>query len=489
MFKLSNPGILVFCFALAACAVGPDYRAPETTLPADWTERAFGVARNDTKALARWWRTFDDPTLNTLVTKAIDSNRNLREAVLRVREARFRRGIASGEFYPDVDASGSYNKQSPSENIELGAPGDIGGASFGQDVELFSLGTDASWELDAFGRVRRLVEAADADYQASVADAHDVLVTLLADLTLNYVDYRSFQRRVAIARANARAQAETLEITRARFNEGLVTELDVSQARTNLASTRAAIPRLEARRKQALNRVAVLVGEFPGALQTLLQDSAPVPVAKSGVAFGVPAELIRRRPDIRRAERELAAQTARIGVAEAALYPQFSISGFFGFESGSTGNLFDAASQTYSFGPAFVWNLFDFGRVRNNIRVQDALQRQALARYEQAILTAVADVENALTRYARERERRRSLVEAVRSAERTVAIARSQYAEGLTGFQNVLDAQRSLFAQEDALAASDAAVTSNLVALYRALGGGWQRAQLSGKKGLLLSAR
>jgi outer membrane protein TolC len=207
------------------------------------------------------------------------------------------------------------------------------------------------------------------------------------------------------------------------------------------------------------------------------------------IAIGVPAELIRRRPDIRQAERELAAQTARIGVAEAALYPQFSLSGFFGFESGSAGNLFDAASQTYTFGPAFVWNLFDFGRVRNNIKVQGALQEQALARYEQTVLTAVSDVESALAAYAREQERKVSLGEAVEAAERTVEIAESQYAEGLRSFQNVLDSQRSLFAQGDARASSMSAITSSLISLYRALESDWNPAELSGQAGFLIDVR
>ena len=432
-------------FIFAGCAVvGPDYVTPDTPVPEAWHIPVKGGLIGEhlnKKEMADWWAILNDPVLTSLVDSAVEGNLDLKEARARVREARARRGISEAGRFPTIDTIGSARSNRSSE--ETGS---------GNERELYSVGFDAAWELDLFGGKRRAVEAADAELKASEEDLRDVLVSLLAEVALNYVDLRSLQTRLSVAEASLKAQKETYDITRWRRQAGLTTQLDVEQAK---------------------NRLAVLIGRHPGALRNTLAERKAIPVTPLEVAVGVPADILRRRPDVRSAERQLAAQTAQIGVATADLYPKFSLLGSIGLEALTPGNLFLTSSRTHGIGAAAAWPLFDAGAIRSNIEVQSALQEQALIRYEAAVLTALEDVENALVAYAKEQSRRQSLTEATEAARRAVDLAQKQYSSGLIEFSNVLIAQRSMLSLEDQLAVSEGGVTSNLIALYKSLGGGW----------------
>jgi NodT family efflux transporter outer membrane factor (OMF) lipoprotein len=448
---------------LAGCAVGPDYVAPQISAPQAWHAELRGGAtadQADPLALASWWTTLKDPTLTSLIDRAVRGNLDLKKAQARVREARARRGISQSDLFPTLKATGSatYSRNS-------------GEASTAQDS--YSVGLDASWELDVFGGVRRSVEAATADLQASGEDLRNVLVSLLGEVALNYIEARTFQARLVVAEANLAAQTETYELTSMRVQAGLTTVLDAEQATYTLESTRSQIPTLQSGLEEAKNRLAILLGEHPGAVHAELAERQPIPVPSLEVAVGVPADLLRRRPDVRQAERRLAAQTAQIGVATAELYPKFSLLGSIGLNALDLTNLFSAASRAYSIGPTVSWRLFDAGAVRKNIEVQSALQEQALIQYEATVLTALEEVENALVAFVEEQRRREALREASRAAERAVTLAQAQYGAGLVDFRSVLDAQRSLLSLQDQLAQSEGTVTSNVVRLYKALGGGW----------------
>jgi multidrug efflux system outer membrane protein len=312
-------------------------------------------------------------------------------------------------------------------------------------------------------------------------------VSLMAEVALNYVEVRTFQKRLDVAEENLKAQAETYDLTVFRFEAGLASALDMEQAKYNLENTRSQIPTLRIGLEEAKNRLAVLVGTHPGTLHADLSAKKPIPVPSLEIAVGVPAEVLRRRPDIRKAERELAAQTARVGVATAELYPKFSLLGSIGLEALSFGDLFSTRNRSDIIGPSVSWNIFDAGAIRKNIEVQNTLQEQALLKYEAAILNALEDVENALVAYAQDQYRRESLTQATQAAERAVDLALKQYSSGIMDFQDVLEAQRSLLSFQDRLAESDGAVTSNLISLYKALGGGWtswtsEKAESNGKK-------
>jgi NodT family efflux transporter outer membrane factor (OMF) lipoprotein len=474
---LSNDGTLqrllhvlgVACTILLLCgcsAVGPDYVKPETEISSAWhSELQDGLTSTaiDPQTLAQWWSTLEDPALTSLMERAVRGNLDLKNARARVREARALRSINRARFFPSIDATGSATKSRKSEN-----------SSDGTESELYSAGFDAGWELDVFGGVRRSVEAAEADLEASWENLHDVMVSLLAEVALNYMEVRTFQVRFAVAEANIAAQAETLAYTSSRFEAGLSNELPVQQALTNLEATRSQIPSLRTGLAAANNRLSVLLGEEPGAVNRELADPRPIPVPPLAVAVGVPADTLLHRPDVRRFERLLAGQTARIGVATADLYPRFFLTGTIGLESLSASDLFNSASRTGLIGPSVLWNVFDAGAARQRIEFQSALREQALNDYESKILLALEEVENALVAYAQEQLRRESLKSAAAAAQRAVLLAQDQYVAGLVDFNNVLVAQRSLLALQDELALSEGTVTSNLVRLYKALGGGWE---------------
>jgi multidrug efflux system outer membrane protein len=470
--RSGGPGsvLLVFLAALLpGCAVGPDYEPPDlqATVPDAWRAEVEAEMSSDASPLVRWWETFGDTTLTQLIRRAELANRDLIAAVGRVEEARALRGVAKGGLLPDLVLDGSYTRFRLSEN------GLQGSQLEGQEFDLWSGGLSLSWEIDLFGRVRRSVEAASAELGASVEEYRDVLVTLYAEVAASYVDARTFQQRLTFANANAESQRRSLQLTRDRFRAGLTSALDVTQAESNLATTESQIPALEDGLNRSLNRLAVLLGEPPGDLHDELAAPAPIPAPESEVAALLPADLLRRRPDIRRAERRLAAQTARVGIATADLYPSFSLTGFLGLESLEVEEFAEGESLSWSVVPGFRWNLFSGGKIRNRIRAEEARTRQALAAYEQTVLLALEETGNSLVAYGREKERRDRLTEAVRASQRSVEIVETQYRSGLTDFQRYLDSQRSLFNQQDALAVSAGQVTKNLIGVNRALGGGW----------------
>ncbi len=451
----------------AACAaVGPDHVPPPQTAPKTWhTELMEGLRPGppDSEGLAEWWRTLSDPDLSELIALVVEGNLEMKQAESRVREARARRGITKADLFPVLDVDASVSKSRSSGNVGTG-----------NTNTLFMTSFDAGWEIDIFGGVRRSVEAADADLQAAGEDLNDVLVSLLAEVALNYVEVRTYQTRLDLAQANLDAQRETFEIARFRYQAGLGNELAVQQARYNLENTRSRIPTLRTGLEETLNRLAVLTARAPGTLHEMLEEHRSIPITPPSVAVGVPAEALRRRPDVRRAEYQLAAETARVGVAVAELYPRLRLAGSIGLESSKSADLLDWSSRFWSFGPTISWNVFDAGAVRNNIEAQWAVREQVLLAYEAAVLGALEEVENTLTAYAQEQLRRERLTAAVEAARQAASLAEAQYTAGLMDFSDVLDAQRSLLSFQDQLAQSEGAVTTNLIRLYKALGGGWR---------------
>lgn len=450
---------------LAGCAtVGPDYVPPRTTSPAAWNTPLQGgiTVSTDPRNLAAWWTSLNDPELSRLVDRAVAGNLDLKKASARIREARARRGLSRAGLYPTLDATGSVTRSHGSAEMGAATTGD-----------LFSAGLDASWEIDLFGGVRRSVEASEADLQAAGEDLHDTLVSLLAEVALNYVDLRTAQARLSVTETSLKSLEETHRLAQWRAQAGLGDELAVQQARYNLESARSQIPTLRTAIAEAKNRLAVLLGEAPGAVHAELSKPEPVPSLPPEVAIGVPADLLRQRPDVRKAERQLAAQTARIGVATADLYPKLTLSSAIGLQALTFGGLFNAANAFSSGSSGLTWRVFDAGAIRKNIEIQSALQEQSLIAYESAVLVALEEAENAIAAYAQEQRRRQSLGEAARSAEAAAELAQIKYRTGLTDFGTVLEAERSLLSFRDQLAQSDGAIVTNLVKLYKALGGGW----------------
>ncbi len=458
---------IILTLVLAGCAaVGPDYTRVEPRTPDEWHAELEGGLTAGSMApetLAHWWSTLNDAQLDSLVARAVNGNLDLKNARARIREARGLRGISKADLFPTLDVAASASKQRTSEN-----------SGTGTESELYSAGFDAGWELDVFGGVRRSVEAAQANLEATQENLYNVLVSLLAEVALNYVEVRTFQARLAVTEANIKTQQETYDLNQSRYEAGIIDELAVQQSLRILESSRSQIPALKTGLDAAKNRLAVLLGEQPGKLHGELAVKQPIPELPATVVVGIPAETLRHRPDIRRAERNLAAQTARIGEATAELYPKFRLFGTIGLESLSSGDFFEWASRTWSIGPGVSWNIFDGNAIRQNIEVQTARQEQALIQYEAAVLKSLEEVENVLVAYAKEQLRRESLSKAANAAQRAALLAQDQYHAGLVDFNNVLDAQRSLLILQDELNQSNGAVISNLVRLYKALGGGWK---------------
>ncbi|MGD8564460.1 MAG: efflux transporter outer membrane subunit [Desulfarculaceae bacterium] len=457
--------LALLIFSLSGCIkVGPDYKPPRTDLPEAWHLPQDPALKRGTTDIVKWWDVFEDPALSSLIGRAAKGNLDVRVAMAKVKEAWARVGVATGDQLPSLEATGEATHQRTSEN-------DVtpGGAS---DNRL-TAGLNASWEIDLFGRIGRSIEAAQADYEASEEDRRDVMVSLFAEVARAYLEVRTAQSRLVTALENIRSQKETLNLTQARFRNGLATGLDVAQAESVLASTEAQVPPLQIDLAQSINNVAKLLGLHPGALRAELREFKEIPVPPAQVTVGIPADLLRQRPDIRRAERQLAAQTARIGVATADLYPSFSILGSFGFAAAEGGDLFKAGSRVYSVGPSFSWPIFQGGRIRNQIKVEDALTEQSLLLYESTTLSALHEVENAFVAYVKQRERIKALRRSLKASRKTMDLSIKLYKEGLSDFQNVLDAQRSLLEVADNLVVAQGQASSDLVDLYKAMGGGW----------------
>ena len=476
MRSCKTPALLapLFLLTLQACTVvGPDYQAPELELPDEWNQAALAGLAEGEADLQTWWKVLEDPVLDGLIERADAGNLDLVIAAARVRETRALRRIVVTDRLPTVDAAGGFKRERQSRDLVPGATA----------VSVDSIGADASWELDVWGRIRRNVEAAAADIQAADEALRDVMVLLYSEVALAYIDLRSLQQRIQFVEQNIQAQEDTLTLVNDRFNAELVPELDVFQAKLNAARTKSVLPELRAAELDTLHRLALLLGEPPSALYDLLGESGEIPSPKAELARGIPADVLRQRPDIREAERALAAQTARIGVATAELYPQFSLTGTFGWSSTSIGDLIDGDAITWGFGIPFRWNLFNRDRIHANIEVQEARAEALQASYERTVLGALGEVESSLANYGQQKQRTEFLEQSAEAASRTVELVRTLYKAGLTNFQNVLDSERSLFQEQDALAESRGAQTRNLVLLYRSLGGGWQTAEEDAEEG------
>lgn len=459
-------GMLIFA---GGCAVGPDYHPPQTAAPANWSEPLAGGTTNSAMQVADWWKTFNDPELDSLAERAVQNNYNLRVAEGSLLQERALRAYAVWDLGPTIDGSGSYTKEKLSQNAQLfNFPGEP--LEYGEYDAHF----DASWEIDIFGSKRRSLEEATANFQANQENYRDVLVTLLGDVALNYIEVRAAQQQLLIASNNIAAQSETIGLTQDRFKAGFASELDVRQAQEVLATTKATVPTLQTTLKQAIHALGVLLGKPPGALLDELSSTGPIPSIPSSVSVGLPSDLLRRRPDVREAERQLAAATADIGVQTAQLFPQFSLLGTGGLQSINASDWLTAASRYWSVGPSVTWNVLDFGRIHSQIKASDARQKQALATYEQTVLTAFQDVEDALVAYANEQTRYKALDDAVVADQRALELSKELYTSGNGDFLSVLTSERSLLSDEDQSVQSQSTEAQNLVTLYKALGGGWE---------------
>jgi NodT family efflux transporter outer membrane factor (OMF) lipoprotein len=507
---------LAIALLLAGCQVGPNYKKPDvpveksfaemntsTTQPSQMTARPIPITQ--------WWASFRDPRLDSLIDRALQQNLDLQQAESRIRQARFQRGIIASGLFPNLDVTAGYQHARGSKNISLplggtsssGGGSTAGGASMierpaqasanssgappggpqsplglgglpGVDTDLYQVGFDSTWELDLFGQTRRSIEAASADVAAAFEDHRAVLISLLGEVARTYIDLRGYQEQLVIAQRNLAAERDTLEIIEERRRAGIVSDLDVSQQTTQLSNTAAVIPQLQAQARVSIHALGILLGEDPDALASELDASQPLPPIPPEVPVGLPSDLLRRRPDVRRAERQLAAATARVGVATADLYPQFSITGQFGLDSSKSNQLAEWASRYYLVSPGVRWPIFDAGKIRGNIELQNELTHQAAIAYQQSILQALREVEDAIANYRQEQVRHVSLADSVTSSRDAVALATDQYRQGVVSFLTVLDAERSLYSSEDALAQSDRNIAADLVALYKALGGGWE---------------
>jgi multidrug efflux system outer membrane protein len=469
-----------FCGALAGCEVGPNYTPLHTRVSSRWnapqpvpttqstvlptTQRSVTV--EEPLAVAQWWTAFNDPELNSLIERGVQANLDVRAAQYRIVQARAQRGATASQLFPGATAVGTYSRDH-SEGARTNN-------HFDSSFDYWQAGLDATWELDIFGGVRRSVESADASIGFAIEDRRDVLVTLLSEVALNYIQLRGFQQEIIIARDNLQSQEHTAAVTRRKQLGGFVAALDVANAEADVASTASSLPVLESAEEQSIYAISVLLAQEPDALASELETDKPIPTTPPEIPIGLPSDLLKRRPDIRRAERNLAAATANIGAVTAQLFPNFSLVGSLGLQNSQFQPLFNASSRYWSIGPSISWPIFDAGRIRANIDAQNSLQMQALVAYQKAVLTALQDVKNSLVAYAKEQVHRKALSDAVIANRRAVDISTRLYSVGSTDFLNVLTAERSLFASEDQLVQSESAVSTDLVALYKALGGGWE---------------
>jgi multidrug efflux system outer membrane protein len=458
---------LMIAAVLTACAAGPDYRRPDMPAP----DAFLGVDNprfDHAEAEREFWTAFNDRQLNRLIEQALAANHDIRIATARLREARALRGEARLDFAPTVTEQAAQVDVRASERQ---APRDSG---LPRDQDYYETSFDAFWELDFFGRVRRSVEAASAEVQAAEADVYSTQVSVTAEVARNYFDLRGAQSRLEVAQRNAENQRESLRITSVRLEAGRGTQLDVSRAQAQLSATLGSIPDLEAQIANAMLRMSVLIGETPQALTVELSAPRALPDLPSTHSIGMPEALLRRRPDIMAAERQLAASTARIGIAVADLFPRISFIGSWGFDAVSSGDLGESNSEAYSFGPSIRWAAFDLGRVRQRIKQQEAVADAALARYEQTVLRALEETDASLTNYSKALVKQAHLKASAEASLEAVSLARVRFDNGATDFLTVLDAERSALQAEDALAQSETQTATALLAMYKALGGGFR---------------
>jgi NodT family efflux transporter outer membrane factor (OMF) lipoprotein len=459
---------------LSGCMVGPDFIRPPAKVSQTWLDAGDRRVKTEPSEYRSWWRLFDDPVLDRLVDHAYRENLSLRIAGLRVLEARAQLGITTGALYPQTQqAFGSLQDN----RVSARAPQASSGGSLRYRES--EIGLQASWEIDFWGKFRRAVESANAGLLASIADYDSALVSLTAGVANAYILIRTLDKRLDIARENVETQKENLRIAEARFRYGTASQLDVEQANTALYTTLASIPVLETQLRQAKDALCVLLGLPPTDLSDTLKGGVGIPVSPAQAVVGIPADLLRRRPDIRSVEQQAAAQCAQIGIAKADLYPAFSLNGSFGFlasdvRSFQLGDMFQWRSRTAQTGPSFQWNILNYGRITNNVRVQDARFQELLIAYQNAVLTAQQEVEDNLVAFIRAQDQARFLAKGVSFAKASLDLAVLQYREGAADFTTVLFAQQALLNSQDTLASALGVISSSLVGVYRALGGGWE---------------
>jgi NodT family efflux transporter outer membrane factor (OMF) lipoprotein len=483
--RFSNPAILVFIgliglvLLLGGCSmVGPDYVKPTAPEPEKWLESEDPKIESKEADFSQWWTVFKDPVLDGLIQAAYRQNLPLQIAGLRIYESRAQLGIAFGFQYPQTQqglGSGSLNQ------VSKNAPNAAGADRY---YSAYDIGLDAAWELDVWGKFRRAVQTSVASLEASIADYDDILVSLTAEVARTYIVLRTSEERLGVALQNVKIQKRSLEIAEVRFNAGAVTELDVTQARALLGGTEAAIPGFKTDIRRAKNALGILLGKLPGEIDAMLGGPGLIPEIPAEAAVGIPTELLRRRPDIQFAERQLAAQSAQIGFAKADLFPHFSLFGTLGFQTGDytdyrsnnskIGDLFHKDSIAYSAGAGFSWDIFNYGRISNNVRVEDARFQELAVNYEDTVIRAAQEVEDAMVGFLQSQDAVVFLADAVKASKRSVDLSMIQYREGLTDYQRVLDTQRFLAEQQDNLVFTTGSVGQNLIAMYKALGGGWE---------------
>jgi NodT family efflux transporter outer membrane factor (OMF) lipoprotein len=447
--------------------VGPNYCQPNAQTAEQWIDTGNPHVSNADPNDAAWWQNLHDPILDTLVHSAYRQNLTLRVAAFRILEARAERNIAAGNLFPQTQqATGSDIRTNTSQNSPI--------ATSTLNYSEIQVGTNLAWELDFWGHFRRAVESANATLDASVENYDDVLVLLLAEMAQSYVEVRTAEQRLVYARKNVEIQRQSLTLATVKFTNGATTRLDVTQGESTLAQTEATIPPLESTRRQAMNQICILMGVPPSDINQMLNGSQPIPSTPPEVALGIPAELLRRRPDIRRAEREVAAQSANIGVATSELYPHFSITGSIYLDAANSKDLFNSNSFGGNFGPSFNWNILNYGRLVNGIRVQDAIFQELVATYQNTVLKANAEVENGVVKFLDAQRQVKFLTTSTKAATESVELVRNQYDAGKTDFNRVLTVEQALTQQEDQLAVAEGTVVQSLVQIYKALGGGWQ---------------
>ncbi|MDJ0610817.1 MAG: efflux transporter outer membrane subunit [Kiloniellales bacterium] len=469
----------VAALAPAACVkVGPDFEKPAAPMTEQWIEEEDARVKRQQVVYTDWWKVFDDPVLDRLIDIAYRQNLDLLTAGLRVIEARAQLGIAIGEQYPQTQAlEAGYSRERISENAPNSADAD-------NSYDNLSVGLDASWEIDFWGRFQRSIESADSGLGATIADYDDLLVILTAEVATTYVQIREFEQRIRLIRRNVAIQQDSLRLTEIRYNAGAVSQLDLQEALALLEDTRSALPEFQASQRQAENALATLLGMPPIQIRRILAPDAPIPKAPRDVAIGIPADLLRRRPDIRQAELNAAAQSAQIGVAKADLYPRVTLAGFVGFQTAGSSDfrsnnaqltdLLDSDSFTYFVGPAIQWNFLNYGRITNNVRVQDARLQQLIAEYQDTVLRAYQEVEDGLVSFLKAQEQTDILERSVEASQKAVTLSVLQYSEGVATYTRVLTTQQNLVQRQDRLTQAQSGIAQGLIATYRALGGGWQ---------------
>lgn len=464
--------LLLFCFtSVLTCGctmLGPDFQRPEAEIAEQWQESDNNVVKKMETDDSQWWKLFNDPVLDELIRLSYEQNLSLEIAGLRVLEARAQLGIVTGNLYPQVQELGG-------DLYDNGVPQPTQDRNFNSA----SVGFDSSWEVDFWGKFRRSIQSADANLAATVAGYDDTLVSLTGEVARTYVQLRTLEERIILAGKNAKIQEMILSIVQVQFNNGTVTELDLQQARTQLYSTKAMIPGFQLSLDQAKHSLSILMGMPPGDLSNILQNSGIIPDAPAEVVAGIPADLLRRRPDIRQAEMQAAAQSEQIGIARAELYPNFSLIGSLGWSStnsgdSSLGDIFDKKQFGLTFGPSFSWKIFNYGRLKNQVRVEDARLEQLLITYQNTVLNAAQEVEDAMSGFLNSRIKEQYLKMSMQAAQRSQDLSMLQYKEGLIDYSRVLDSTTALTAQQDNYTATQGDVVTYLIAMYKALGGGWQ---------------